>query len=51
MKAVLDQKPWLHDPKTVPLPWRHDEEDLAVRKIKEKRLNIAYYDFDGMVCI
>ncbi|KAJ1325450.1 Amidase [Microdochium nivale] len=49
MKAVLGQKPWLHDPKTVPLPWRQGEEDAAARKIKDKKLNIAYYDFDGVV--
>ncbi|KXJ90469.1 acetamidase [Microdochium bolleyi] len=48
MKAVLGQKPWLHDSKTIPMPWRQDEEDEAKRRIKEKKLNIAYYNFDGM---
>jgi amidase len=28
MKALADQKPWLVDPKILPLPWREDEEKL-----------------------
>ncbi|KAH7029548.1 Acetamidase [Microdochium trichocladiopsis] len=48
MKAVLAQKPWLYDSKTVPLPWRQEIEDETLVKIKTKTLNIGFYETDGM---
>jgi len=49
LKAVLAEKPWLYDSKTIPMPWRDEIEDEVVVKIKTKKLNIGYYETDGMV--
>lgn len=49
LKAVLAQKPWLYDSKTIPMPWRDEIEDEVAAKIKTKKLNIGYYETDGMV--
>lgn len=39
-KALLSKEPWLHDPTTVELPWRPEQENLP------KKLCFAYHDND-----
>lgn len=51
LKAVLAQKPWLYDSKTIPMPWRDEIEEEVAIKIKTKKLNIGYYETDGMVSL
>ncbi|KAE8390291.1 Acetamidase [Aspergillus alliaceus] len=49
LQSVLEQEPWKYDSKVVPLPWRRNEENAINAKIEAKGLNIAFYDFDGVV--
>lgn len=45
MKAVLDTKPWLLDPKVVPIPWRHD----MYPEVQARPLTIGILLDDGVV--
>lgn len=40
-KTIIDQQPWLHDPKCLPIPWRSVE--------PKRRLKLAVIWNDGMV--
>ncbi|KAJ5812227.1 hypothetical protein N7474_008528 [Penicillium riverlandense] len=40
-KTIIDQKPWLHDPKCLPIPWRTVE--------SKRRLKLAVMWNDGLV--
>ena len=44
MEAMLAGEPWLYDPITVPLPWRHDKARKSSRLLK-----IGYLVDDGIV--
>lgn len=50
MKAVLGEKPWQFDSKTIPMPWRPDEEDTIRSKISSGGLTLGVYSCDGNVC-
>ncbi|CAH0023853.1 unnamed protein product [Clonostachys rhizophaga] len=47
--SVLAEKPWNHDSKVVPLPWRQTEEDEVKAKIKSGDLVLGFYNCDGNV--
>ncbi|KAE8356021.1 Acetamidase [Aspergillus coremiiformis] len=49
LRSVLKQEPWQYDSKVIPLPWRDSEENIIQTKITAKDLNLAFYDFDGVV--
>lgn len=40
-KTIIDQQPWFHDPKCLPIPWRPVE--------PKKRLKLAVWWHDGVV--
>jgi amidase len=44
-KALLDKKPWLHDPLVHEIPWREEQE----REIKEGKLCFGVLRTDGIV--
>lgn len=43
LTAVLEEQPWNHDSKVIPLPWRSE--------IQSGGLNVGYHSCDGVVCI
>lgn len=49
--SVLAEKPWNHDSKVVPLPWRQTEEDEVKAKIKSGDLVLGFYNCDGNVSL
>ncbi|KAI8933813.1 hypothetical protein NX059_009516 [Plenodomus lindquistii] len=49
LTAVLDEQPWNFDSKVIPLPWRQDQEDAIMSKIKSAGLSVAYFNCDGNV--
>ena len=44
-KSILSQKPWLHDPLCLEMPWRDDEE----RRVKMGQLTFGVMKHDGNV--
>ncbi|KAF7553546.1 hypothetical protein G7Z17_g3548 [Cylindrodendrum hubeiense] len=46
---VLEQQPWLHDSKVIPMPWRQAEEDAVKSKIASGGLTLGFYACDGNV--
>lgn len=43
MQAALSQKPWLHDPLAVPLPWRSEiEKEVEARTDESSGQNLAF---------
>lgn len=49
MTSVLEQQPWLHDSKVIPMPWRQGEEDAVKSKIASGGLTLGFYTCDGNV--
>ena len=54
LRAVLSQKPWLHDPLVVEMPWRREQELEALESItslvtKSQRLFFGLLRNDGVV--
>ncbi|KAK9468756.1 amidase signature domain-containing protein [Lipomyces arxii] len=45
-KTVIDNQPWLEDPKCIPIPWRQDEYDTIMKK---KKLIFGVMRDDGVV--
>ena len=48
-RVLLSQKPWLDDPCTLRLPWRHDETDEVHRLASRRQLTFAVLRNDGLV--
>ncbi|OQO08622.1 hypothetical protein B0A48_06492 [Cryoendolithus antarcticus] len=49
MKVLIDQKPWLHDPMLVPLPWKATGDLLRRDAGGKRKLRIGVLRDDGMV--
>ncbi|KFX90815.1 hypothetical protein V495_04413 [Pseudogymnoascus sp. VKM F-4514 (FW-929)] len=53
MKAILTQKPWLHDPAVHEIPWRSEQEESVLQLIKSsgkgRQLCFGVYRDDGVV--
>ncbi|KAH7166470.1 amidase signature domain-containing protein [Dactylonectria macrodidyma] len=49
MTSILEQQPWLHDSKVVPMPWRQGEEDAVKAKIASGGLTLGFFTCDGNV--
>lgn len=49
VQKVLEQSPWLTDPKVIHLPWRLEIEDEVREKKAAKRLTFGVLRHDGVV--
>ncbi|THY92519.1 glutamyl-tRNA amidotransferas-like protein subunit A [Aureobasidium pullulans] len=49
VQSVLEQEPWKHDSKVIPMPWRQSEHDAAVKKITSDKLTLGFFNNDGVV--
>ncbi|OBW67918.1 MAG: Uncharacterized protein AUREO_019990 [Aureobasidium pullulans] len=49
VQSVLEQEPWKHDSKVIPMPWRQSEHDAAVKKIPSDKLTLGFFNNDGVV--
>ena len=49
IKAVMSQKPWLHDPLVVDLPWRDEHELLTYSQANSKDLAFGVMRHDGSI--
>ena len=47
MKTVIDSKPWIEDPSSVPLPWRTGDFSLGVNG--DRSVKFGVMEFDGIV--
>ncbi|KEQ88240.1 glutamyl-tRNA amidotransferas-like protein subunit A [Aureobasidium pullulans EXF-150] len=49
VQSVLEQEPWKHDSKVIPMPWRQSEHDAAVKKITSDKLTLGFFNNDDVV--
>ncbi|THY38662.1 glutamyl-tRNA amidotransferas-like protein subunit A [Aureobasidium pullulans] len=49
VQSVLEQEPWKHDSKVIPMSWRQSEHDAAVKKITSDKLILGFFNNDGVV--
>lgn len=53
MKSILNQQPWLHDPLTLPIPWREDEETEILGMMRSNgqgpKLSFGIFQHDDVV--
>lgn len=49
VQSVLEQEPWKHDSKVIPMPWRQSEHDATVKKITSDKLTLGFFNNDGVV--
>ncbi|THW90482.1 glutamyl-tRNA amidotransferas-like protein subunit A [Aureobasidium pullulans] len=49
VQSVLEQEPWKHDSKVIPMPWRQSEHDAAVKKTTSDKLTLGFFNNDGVV--
>lgn len=49
MKALIDQKPWLHEPSLLPFPWRSQDPLLHLTFTGTRKLRVGILADDGIV--